>query len=145
MTILTAGTARVQYDTKDKKTAVYAMSASQTIYEGALVMATGSAGVAINAAATDSGSYVGTCTKTVTAASGDTSKEVIVEFGHMELFTTNVSLVGKEGFEVAVFDNDTVTTHASATSTKPSAGTVIEVVSTTKAKIATRIFSGRLV
>lgn len=137
MAILTAATSRFKRNLGTVQYAKYPMTASTTIFEGALVSLTSATGLAINAADTAGTVFVGVCTNTVTSgASGTTYVEV--EYGHEELLGCNSTLAAVTGAACVVTDNDLVTTAALGTN-DIKVGVVTEFVSATRAWVGIRV------
>lgn len=113
MAILTAGTSRFKRNMGGVQYAKFLMTASTTIFEGALVCVT-SSNVAVNAADTAGQVFVGICTNTITSAATG-SFYVEVEYGHEELLSASSTLAAVIGAAAVVTDNDSVTTAALGT------------------------------
>lgn len=136
MAILTAGTARFKRNMGTVQYAKHPMTASTTMYEGALICVT-SSNLAVNAADTAGQVFVGICTNTVTSAATGTTY-VEVEFGHEELLASSATLAAIIGAACVVTDNDSVTTAALGTN-DVKVGVVTEFVSTTRAWVGIRV------
>lgn len=133
MTVLTTSTARLHRNNAIPYFAKYTMTASTTIFEGAIVAVTSTTQAALNATDAAGIAVVGIATMTRTsAASGTTLIEVM--FGHDELLQTNVTMLALVGSPAVVFDNDVVTSVAGGTN-DAKVGVVKEFVSATRSWI----------
>lgn len=133
MTVLTAGQARRTRNNLIPKFAKYTMTASTTIFEGAIVGVTLTTQLAVNASDVATIAVVGIATSTKTsAATGVTQIEVMYDYD--ELIQTNVTMLALVGAPAVVFDNDVVTSVLAGVN-DAKVGVVKEFVSATQSWI----------
>lgn len=114
MTALAAGTARATRNDSLPKFATYVMTASKTIYEGALVMVTSATQLALTGADTASCKFVGIATHTATSAASGTTY-ITVKYDYDELLATAADLTALAGISVSISDDNTVDAVATTT------------------------------
>lgn len=136
MTALAAGTARKTRNDAGIKFATYVMTASQTIYEGSLVMVTTATQLALPGADTASCTFVGIATHTATSAASGTTY-ITVKYGHEELMDTAATLVGTVNTSVCISDSNVVDVIGTTTN-DVKVGPVVYAPSTTTAWIHIR-------